>query len=496
MKTSISSRLLPSRSSRMVDAGRGLTISAIRFRSLEPHPEERPLGASRRMSGNSWASWFETREAALLTMRKFLACCAGLRLQIGAAVDSCHPRQEVIDFGFCRRRNAGTGLALRAGGDHAALLQDVFAHREPRAGLLLVADQRQMRVEQIMRGIALAGLRKLHDVDKQFGKGVSGHRAVGTALHLEIEEQSAVADQNRQRAQRTVLLEIAKRGNLFQPRPVLVLEHDAGRRVHHDLADHRGREHDRQGQRVVLQHPGNIVADRFLCLLEIANNLVVSAQMRRRSDHDAGGARVHRRFRDRARGCKTGRRDADDDLHVLRALDEADRDLLGLVGVELRPPPENPKPGDPAAAGLGIEVGQPVDRFLVDAAVVMEWRRSNRETACGLGGKLHGVHLLVVVPGWSEGQTQNHNHQNRRAPILICSSEKKMFLAWSTISCAFHLACGGFQPSISIIRISRTPRGPETPSTLPVWSPDNSLTMYSTAGAMPSGSSAAPGFSL
>ena len=47
--------------------------------------------------------------------------------------------------------------------------------------------------------------------------------------------------------------------------------------------------------------------------------------------------------------------------------------------------------------------------------------------------------------------------------------------------------CGGFQPGFSIIRISRTPRGPETPSTLPVWSPDKSLTMYSTAGAMPSG---------
>src|SRR5258705_10894564 len=117
-----------------------------------------PLAASRRMSGNSWASWFEAREAALLTMRHVLACCAGLRLQIGAAVDSCPPRQEVIDFGFRRRRNAGTRLALRAGGDHAALLQDVFAHREPRAGLLLVADQRQMRVEQIMRGIALGRL--------------------------------------------------------------------------------------------------------------------------------------------------------------------------------------------------------------------------------------------------------------------------------------------------------------------------------------------------
>src|SRR3569833_561039 len=64
------------------------------------------------------------------------------------------------------------------------------------------------------------------------------------------------------------------------------------------------------------------------------------------------------------------------------------------------------------------------------------------------------------------------------------------------MSWAFQPECGGFQPSISIIRISRTPRGPDTPSTLPVWSPDKSLTMYSTAGAMPSGPRAAPGFPL
>ena len=62
--------------------------------------------------------------------------------------------------------------------------------------------------------------------------------------------------------------------------------------------------------------------------------------------------------------------------------------------------------------------------------------------------------------------------------------------------CCTQPVCGGFQPSISIIRISRTPRGPDTPSTLPVWSPDKSLTMYNTAGAIPSGPSAAPGFSL
>jgi hypothetical protein len=46
-----------------------------------------------------------------------------------------------------------------------------------------------MGVEQIMRGIALAGLLQLHDIDQQFREGVAGHGAVGAALHLEIEEQ-------------------------------------------------------------------------------------------------------------------------------------------------------------------------------------------------------------------------------------------------------------------------------------------------------------------
>src|SRR4249919_1629053 len=117
MKTSTSLASALSRSSRMVDAGRGATVSAIE-----------------------------------------LPRCAGLRLQIGAAIDARHPRQEILDLGLRGGRDGGAGLALRAGSDDAALLQHVFAHRQTRAGLLLVADQRQMRIEQIVRGVALAGL--------------------------------------------------------------------------------------------------------------------------------------------------------------------------------------------------------------------------------------------------------------------------------------------------------------------------------------------------
>src|ERR1700751_2557082 len=49
--------------------------------------------------------------------------------------------------------------------------------------------------------------------------------------------------------------------------------------------------------------------------------------------------------------------------------------------------------------------------------------------------------------------------QNLRADFLTASSEKKISRACSTMSCAFQPVCGGFQPSISIMRISRTPRG-------------------------------------
>src|SRR5580692_12235939 len=108
----------PSRSKRMVEAGRGTTASAGMIKSL------------------------------LLTRR------AGLQLQVRAPVDPRHPRQQVIHFGLCLFGEARPRLALRAASDHAALLQHIFPHRQSRTRLLLVADQRQMRVEQIMRGVA------------------------------------------------------------------------------------------------------------------------------------------------------------------------------------------------------------------------------------------------------------------------------------------------------------------------------------------------------
>src|SRR5882724_7210882 len=104
MKTSISSLLpappAPSRNSRIVDAGRGGTTASTAMRS---------------------------------------AGGAGLRLKIGALVDQRHARQQVIHFGLGGRGNARARLALRAGGNHAALLQHIFSHRQSYTRLLLVA---------------------------------------------------------------------------------------------------------------------------------------------------------------------------------------------------------------------------------------------------------------------------------------------------------------------------------------------------------------------
>jgi len=92
--------------------------------------------------------------------------------------------------------------------------------------------------------------------------------------------------------------------------------------------------------------------------------------------------------------------------------------------------------------------------------------------------------------------TTREIHQNRRAPLLICSSEKKISLACVTTSSAFQF----FLPAASSLpfhhpHLAHAARSGDAEHLAGLVA-DNSLTMYSTAGAMPSGPSAAFGFSL
>ena len=74
----------------------------------------------------------------------------------GARVTPREAREQIVDFRLGGRAETGAGLALRVRSENAAPLHHIFAHGEADALLLLVADQRQMRVEQVVRGVALA----------------------------------------------------------------------------------------------------------------------------------------------------------------------------------------------------------------------------------------------------------------------------------------------------------------------------------------------------
>ena len=71
---------------------------------------------------------------------------------------------------------------------------------------------------------------------------------------------------------------------------------------------------------------------------------------------------------------------------------------LGLGGLQLRRLAHDAEHGDAVAADLGVEIGQPVDRVVVDAAVVEERRRRDGEGAGGFGGQFHHGPLWMDAP--------------------------------------------------------------------------------------------------
>ena len=99
--------------------------------------------------------------------------------------------------------------------DRSALLQDILADREADALLLLVTDEREVGIEEIVRGVSLARVRELDDIDQHVWECIAGHCAVGSPLHLEVEKEAAVAGEDGDRTESAVTLKPAQRGDLF-----------------------------------------------------------------------------------------------------------------------------------------------------------------------------------------------------------------------------------------------------------------------------------------
>src|SRR4051812_2526517 len=97
------------------------------------------------------------------------------RRQPRPLVGAAESGQQVLDLRHRLGAELAARRALRRGADDAAPRQHVFPHGEADAELLLVADQRQMRVEQVVRRIPLPGGGKPHELDQHVGEGIAGH---------------------------------------------------------------------------------------------------------------------------------------------------------------------------------------------------------------------------------------------------------------------------------------------------------------------------------
>src|SRR3981081_4413983 len=89
-----------------------------------------------------------------------------------------------------------------------------------------------------MSSLALSSRGVTDQVHQHIGEAVTSHRAVGAALHFEIEKYTAVAAENGDVAHRAITLERPQGRYFFQAGPVLMLEHCAGGVLHDDAANH------------------------------------------------------------------------------------------------------------------------------------------------------------------------------------------------------------------------------------------------------------------
>src|SRR5690606_29022250 len=111
-----------------------------------------PAAAMR--AGDGGCQWLEAIAGGRCARRRW---CFSMRSATrhsscgaGSPVLPGQPFEQVVDLGACRFAKHKPRLALDIAGDDAAVLQDMLAHGKPDTELLLVADQRKMRVEQVV----------------------------------------------------------------------------------------------------------------------------------------------------------------------------------------------------------------------------------------------------------------------------------------------------------------------------------------------------------
>ncbi|MNL39203.1 hypothetical protein D3C87_1614680 [compost metagenome] len=172
-----------------------------------------------------------------------------------------------------------------------------------------------------------------------------------------------------------------------------MLQHHAGGIVLDNLADHRRCHHHRERQRVVLDHEGDVGADRLDRLGVIAGDLVVGAERGRRGDHHAAGAEIHHLPGERAHRGEARRRDADDDRLSPHPRHGPLDQLHGFLRLQLGRLAHDAEHRDAVRADAVIEFEQPVGRGPVDRAVRVERRRRDREDATGGGCQAHAALL-------------------------------------------------------------------------------------------------------
>ena len=224
------------------------------------------------------------------------------------------------------------------------------------------------------------------------------------------QEDAAIAAQDRDLAHAAVGHQAFQRGELFQPRPFLVLHHLAGRMRRDDAGDHR-RRHEHAGRiRIVLDHERHVVADRLHGVGVIGDDLVVGLERRRRRDHHAARAGIHHVLHQRAhrgearRGRADHHRQAIDPPHHLTC--QRDRFRMG----QLRRLAHDAEHRDAGDAAADVEIHQPVEARAVDRAVLGERRRRDDvDAAC-----VNIEHLPLSLPSCSACRLSAHCYRLKR----------------------------------------------------------------------------------